>query len=284
MKQRICLFFLLFSPILLSAQKTPIKVYLLGTFHFNQTDTNVYDVRSDRHQQSIQQLADKILAVHPDKVFIERMPEWEDQNHIDSLYQVYRKGGLRQARNEIWQVGGRVAAALNHQHIYQCDQPGMYGYHLGQIEEYSHLHHQDSLLSYKGKGMTNPEVPGFNSDSLRMSLSLLGYLQWLNSADVQKTSHAHYINTYPQMGNTNVFSYDSTYFLGANLTIDWYRRNILIYSKMLAQLDYSEKAIFLIIGNDHIPIIRQLFRDNPFFEVVDTDQWLGSSPLFGNRH
>ena len=204
-------------PCYMMAQKDPVKVYLLGTFHFNQTDTNVYDVRSSKHQASIKQLADKILAVKPDKVFIERMPEWEQQNRVDSLYQVYRGGGLRLARNEIWQVGARVAAALNHPHIYQCDQPGMYGYHLGTIEEYCKLHHQDSLLSFKGKGMTPPNVPGFDADSLRMNLSLLEYLQWLNAKEVQSTSHAHYINTYPQMGNTNVFEYDSTYFLGANL-------------------------------------------------------------------
>lgn len=277
MKKIFYLFLLL--PGLISAQQRPVKVYLLGIFHFNQTDTTVYDVRSAKHQASIQLLADKVIAVRPDKVFIERMPEWEHQNHVDSLYQVYRKGGLRQARNEIWQIGGRIATALNHPHLYQCDQPGMYGYHLGMIEEYVKLHNQDSLLEYKGKGMTSPEFAGIDADSLRMHTTLLEYIRWLNSAEVQKTSHAHYINTYPQMGNTNVFEWDSTYFLGANLTIDWYRRNILIYSKMLAQLDYSEKAICLIIGNDHVPIIRQLFKDNPFFEVIENDAWLGKSTL-----
>ena len=115
----------LLLPGLISAQQRPVKVYLLGTFHFNQTDTTVYDVRSAKHQASIQLLADKVIAVRPDKVFIERMPEWEHQHHVDSLYQVYRKGGLRQSRNEIWQIGGRIATALNHPHRYQCDQPGM---------------------------------------------------------------------------------------------------------------------------------------------------------------
>ena len=67
--------------------------------------------------------------------------------------------------------------------------------------------------------------------------------------------------------------------MGAELTADWYRRNIKIYSKMITQLDYTENAIFLIMGNDHIPIIRHLFESNPYFEVVDTELWLGRTKL-----
>ncbi len=38
---------------------------------------------------------------------------------------------------------------------------------------------------------------------------------------------------------------------------------------MLAQLDCSEDAIFLIIRNDHVPIIRQMFQENPFFQTTN---------------
>lgn len=261
------------------AQTKKIKVYLLGTFHFNQVDTLIYDVRSEQHQQSIKKLSGIITGLKPDKVFIERMPEWEHQNRIDSLYQQYRKGGLSKARNEIWQVGGRVAAALNHPLIYQCDQPGRYGFYYSQIADYANSHNQQDRLAFKGKGMTTPLTSFVKNDSLKFATDLLEYMKWLNSEKVQASSHAHYINVFPQIGNTNVFNYDSTYFLGTNLTVDWYRRNILIYAKMLAQLDYTEDAIFLIIGNDHVPIIRQMFRENPYFEVVNTEKWLGKTKI-----
>lgn len=261
------------------AQTDKIKVYLLGTFHFAQTDTTIYDVRSAENQAGIQKLSDIIYNLHPDKIFIEKMPEWENENHIDSLYQEYRKGGLRRARNEIWQVAGRTADRLGHEHLYQCDQPGNYGLYYGEIEDYVNAHDQKDKLEYKGKGMTTPLTSAVNSDSLCYNSDPLEYIRWLNSPEVQRSSHAHYINVYPQIGNTNAYNYDSTYFLGANLTIDWYRRNILIYAKMLSQLDYTEHAIFLLIGNDHVPIIRQMFQENPYFEVVNTEQWLGRSAL-----
>jgi hypothetical protein len=196
----------------LPAQSKKIKVYLLGTFHFAQPDTNVYDVRSYKHQKNIEKLSDIIIALKPDKVFIERMPEWEHANRIDSLYQTYRKGNLRSARNEIWQIGARVATALNHPHIYQCDQPGNYGFHYGQIEEYANKNNQVYKLAYKGKGMTAPLTSLIDSDSLRNQVDLLEFMRWYNSKEVQRSSHAHYINVYPQIGNTDVFNYDSTYF------------------------------------------------------------------------
>ncbi|MCJ0743781.1 DUF5694 domain-containing protein [Pedobacter montanisoli] len=262
------------------AQTKKINVYLLGTFHFNQVDTLTYDVNDEKHQESIKKLAKMVTGLKPDKVFVERMPEWEYKNKMDSSYQEYRNGKLRKMRNEIWQVGARVAAALNHPHIYQCDHPGMYGVYYQKLANYIKAHNeQDKLVKKNGLGMTVPLTTLMKSDSVRSTVDLLEYLRWLNSAAVQQSSQAHYINVYPQIGNTNVFSREADYFLGADLTADWYRRNIFIYSKILAQLDYKENAIFLVIGNDHIPIIKQLFKDNPYFNVVETEKWLGQTKI-----
>ena len=258
-----------------------IRVYLLGTFHFAQTDS-LYDVLTDKNQQSISELCEIIKNQHPDKVFIERMPDFEYINRMDSLYQAYRNGDTRVRRNEIWQVAFRVASDLNHKTIYSCDHPGQYGNIYAGLEEYAGKHGQTDILNYKGKGITKPVTNRVNGDSLMMKSDLLDYLRWLNSPEVQGASHAHYINLYPQIGNTDVFRYDSNYMLGASLTVDWYRRNIMIYTKMINQLDYSEKAIFLIMGNDHIPVIRHLFESNPYFEVIDTKKWLGETNISTN--
>lgn len=266
-------------PITLFSQNRKIKVYLLGTFHFEQMDSLRYNVNDDKHQKSIEKLAGIVTRLRPDKVFIEKMPEWEHKNRIDSLYQQYRKGDLRKRRNEIWQVGARVASALNHPHLFQCDQPGMYGMIYPKVADYAKVHNQLGILKGETYGTTRPLTFRINNDSLKRNSDLLDYLRWLNSDRVLETSHAQYINVFTQIGNTDVFRYDSTYFMGTNLTVDWYRRNIIMYSKMLAQLDYTEKAIFFIVGNDHVPILKQLFRDNPFFEVVETKKWLGKSRI-----
>jgi hypothetical protein len=256
-----------------------IKVYLLGTFHFAQTDST-YNVLDDKHQNSISDLNKIIIGIKPDKIFIERMPDFEYVNKVDSLYMAYlNRTEETNNPNEIWQVAFKVGEKLRHKKLYQCDSPGRFGGIYAQLKEYSKEHNQDNILSYEAKGTTKPLTSKIDVDSLRNSVSLLEYIKWLNSKKVQFSSLAHYVNVYPQIGNTDVYHYDKDYFIGTELTADWYRRNIYTYSKMLNQIDYTEKSIFLLMGNDHIPIIRQLFQSNPYFEVMDVEKWLGKTKI-----
>ncbi len=45
------------------AQTKKIKVYLLGTFHFNQVDTLLYDINDEKHQKSIENLSNIITGL-----------------------------------------------------------------------------------------------------------------------------------------------------------------------------------------------------------------------------
>ncbi len=278
-------FYLLLCGVLLacqapkSAESGKTKVYLLGTFHFGQSDTTVFDAKTAERQREIQEVTSIIEALKPDKVFIERMPDFEYQNNMDSLYKAYCNGDTLKRRNEIWQIAFRVASHLNHPAIYQCDHPGRYGALYTAIEDFAKQHDQEHILDYESPGTTVPPHMLHNSDSILHANTLKEYLSFLNSPLYLGTSHASYINTYPQIGNTNVYEYDENYLLGTELTTDWYRRNIMIYSKMINQLNYSEKSIFLIIGSDHVPILQHLFQSNPYFEVVNTEQWLGKSTI-----
>jgi len=261
-----------------SSEKTTvdkkINVYLLGTFHFAQTD-ETYNILDSKHQESILELCDIIKKQKPDKVFVERQPEYEFQNKIDSLYNVYVKENILRYKNEIYQVGFRVAKGLEHPKVYQCDHPGRYGSLYRASAEYAEANNQTDILNAKAKGTVRRVDNLIDEDSLQMNSSLLDYIRWFNSEEIMNSSHANYLTTHPQIGSTNFYDYDEdNTLIGAELVADWYRRNIMIYTKMINQLDYSEDAIFLIIGSDHVPIIKNLFEDNPFFEVVDPKEWL----------
>ncbi len=251
-----------------------IKVYLLGTFHFAQTDST-YNVLDEKHQESIKKLNDIIVGLNPNKIFIERMPDFEYENKIDSLYTAYVNSKKEtKNRNEIWQVAFKVGKRLKHKKLYQCDHSGRYGANYRAMLQYAQKHNQMDVLNKNTKGTAKMKIQ-INIDSIRNSKTLLEYLKWLNSKEVQYYSNAYYITVPPQIGHTDVYKYKKNeYLLGTELTADWYRRNIYIYSKMINQLDYEEKSIFLIIGNDHIPIIRHLFEGNPYFNVMDTEKWL----------
>lgn len=253
-----------------------IKVYLLGTFHFAQTDSS-YNVLDELHQNSIEELAEIIAAQNPDKIFVERQPEYEFQNNLDSLYRVYTsmKQPLK-ARNELYQVGFRAAKKLEHPKVYQCDHPGQYGRFNQAAINYARRNDQTAILEAKGIGTVPRLDDEIDTDSLMHSLTLLEYIQWLNSPPVMNSSHASYIANYPQIGSTDYYNYeDDSTLIGAELTADWYQRNIMIYSKMINQVNFGDdKAIVLLIGADHVPIIKHLFDSNPHFKVMETAHWL----------
>ncbi|MFT3824773.1 MAG: DUF5694 domain-containing protein [Chitinophagaceae bacterium] len=276
MKKYISLLLPLLICLYAQAQQKKIKVLLVGTFHFAQTDTLKYDIMTPKRQQEVLKMVSRLEKFRPDKIFIEQNPEFEYVNKRDSLYQAYLNGTFKLRRNEIYQVAFRMGKDLGHKTIYQCDHPGSWGFFYTTAEKYARTHDQQSLLDYTAPGTTMPETKRETKDSLRNALTLQQYLRWMNGKTVQSTTIASYLNVFVRLGNTDVFpkTYDSTYFAGVKLVGDWYRRNIWIYTKILAQIDYSEKSLFLIIGNDHVPVLKHLFESNPYFEVVNTLDWL----------
>jgi hypothetical protein len=257
-----------------SNESKKVKVYLLGTFHFAQTDST-YNVLDEKHQKSIKELCDIIVQKSPNKVFIERQPEFEYRNKYDSLYKAYVKTDILPHRNELYQVGFRVAKTLKHSKVYQCDHPGQFGYHYRKAMKYAKQHNQVGYFDGQEKGTVIREDDRVDEDSIQKNSSLLDYIKWINSDVVMRTSHGSYIANDPHIGSDDYYNYDDDdTLIGAEITVDWYRRNIMIYTKMINQLSFDEEAIFLIIGADHIPILKHLFESNPYFEVVKASDWL----------
>ena len=99
--------------ILLSGQRQPTKVLLLGTFHFaypqadaHKVDSaNFIDVLSPARQKEIEELVSVIARFKPTRVYVES--SWHGFH--DSLYSEYVKGRYKLGRNEIYQIGYRVA-------------------------------------------------------------------------------------------------------------------------------------------------------------------------------
>lgn len=257
-----------------SDQQPKIKVLLMGSFHFAQTDSS-YDVLNDQHQKSIEDLCKIIAKQKPAKIFVERQPEYEFRNKIDSLYQIYVKKNQFPGKNEIYQVGFRLAKKLGHSKVYQCDHPGQYGRYYRQVNEYAAANNQEAVLAGEKKGAMIRYDELVNEDSIMQNSSLLDYLKWINSEKVMSTSHASYITNYTQIGSTDFYNYDDDdTLIGAELTADWYRRNIMIYAKVINQVAYDEPSILILIGADHVPILEYLFETNPYFEVVAASEWL----------
>jgi len=77
---------------------TKIKVYLVGTFHFNASSADVMpgsavDMTTPKNQRELDELVGKLQKTQADKVFV----EWKQdrQPFVDSTYALYRRGQRR---------------------------------------------------------------------------------------------------------------------------------------------------------------------------------------------
>ena len=258
-----------------------IKVMVLGTFHFNQLD-NKKEMLTPKRQKEIATVLKRLKEFKPDKIFVERNPEFEYANKMDERYQKYLAGKYELPANEIFQLGYRLAKELGHKRIYQADHPGLYGAFNQKVRRYARQNDQMRILDGKTAGTTlglyrtEKDVDDFKNKTLT------DYLLYLNSERYVRADHGWYVTTLPRVGDTDPpksrddrKDYDNEYFIGAKMLADWYRRNIMIYAKVLKQLSYKEKRILVIFGAGHNSTLKHLFASNPHLEVVEVADWLG---------
>lgn len=288
--------FLFFSTNPIAAQtetkkKEKVQILLLGTFHFNnpgldEFNNTVDDVYSDQRQKEIAALNDSLTEFHADKVFIE-MPV-SHQKIQDSLYSAYTAGTFqfkdhKYGRSEHFQIGYRMAKKWNHKRIYASDANGIW---LGSAVKKMAIERRMIALAQREKEM---EKEIAYEDSLLRTSTLGQFLRVMNTNEAIMRNHSYYITLAPQVitgedDGASIYHYDKetdkSYvridenYIGAELTAEWYKRNIKIYSNILTRVEKGDKRILVIYGQGHIRILKHLFEDHPDFEVVDALDYL----------
>jgi hypothetical protein len=102
------------------------KIMILGTYHMDNPgldaiNTNADDVLLPKRQNEIAELVEKLARFNPTKIVIEA--PFSAKASWDNAYKKYVAGELKLGRNEIYQIGFRLAKRLNHQSIYPVDYP-----------------------------------------------------------------------------------------------------------------------------------------------------------------
>jgi hypothetical protein len=261
---------------------TKIKVYLVGTFHFNASDDDVIkgtkvDMSTPDKQRELDELVSKLQKTQADKVFVEWMPS--RQRFVDSTYVLYRKGQRevgtqRQNNNEVVQIGYRLAKKLNRPKVYCADADGVFDY--GAALDYAKSHGQEPIL----KGFNNPAQAGDSVGLLiekrvkaieaarpavpkRPMNNMLNLFKVLNSPEVNQANMDGYLLTDARVGSGDNYS-------GADLGGEYFKRNVRIYTNLLRAVDVQhDKSIVLIIGQGHVSLLKSILRYNSLFEVAE---------------
>lgn len=248
-----------------------IKILILGTFHFGETTdrakTEFPDLESEKRQREILDVVGDLARFQADKIFVENEPS--EQGRWDGILQEYKNGLLKiKPRNEIFQIGVRLAAKLNQPHVFCIDSQKIQ-LDYGKIQRFEADHKSDESPELNSS-FFNLDYP-LKRKAPRRKLAdstLENYYVSMNSPDeILRTSYdyTHYAIGY---GKSNDYT-------GSDFTADWYKRNIYMFTNILRNSDVKDKRYFLLVGAGHVYILKHLFESNPNFEVVNVKDFLG---------
>ena len=256
--------------------KPNVQVMILGTFHFAQVEPED-EMLTDKRQQEIGEVLDRLAEFKPDKIFVERNPEFEQTNQVAARYRMYRNQPFELSANEIYQIGYRLGHRLGLPELHQADAPGRWGALYAPMQQHAEEYDQMALLDAEETATCMPLYYSGSTELKRKRSTTLEFLRYLNSDEYTNADHGYYVSVFPRVGDTNPETETKnpdTYFAGSKLLADWYRRNIQIYANVITQLDWSEERILIVFGAGHVSTLRHLFESNPFCTVEVTNEWL----------
>lgn len=244
-------------------QKT--KILLLGTVHFSPSTQDKYKNESFRltdkdKEKELNKVVAQLAKFKPDQICIERPVVMQRQ--IDSVYNVFLKGNYTLQQNEIDLLGFQTAKRLNLKGLTCINYLGRFD--TDSMNNFAQSNSQTNILS--GLDSHAKQFMAEISKS-QTTLSLGNFLVHLNSKLALNKNLAIYTNYLVKVGK-------DTNYVGTDVVADWYNTNLHIYTNILRQTRSSDKAILVIFGQGHIPILKHLFESNPDFDVIEVEEVL----------
>ncbi|MEM7087235.1 MAG: DUF5694 domain-containing protein [Bacteroidota bacterium] len=240
------------------------KVLVVGTFHFNYpglddhkvTPENQIDVLKEPKKSEVTELVNYIKKFKPTKIAIEANPGWKATEKL----QKYKRGELRDKRDERYQLAMRLASEIQLDTLYEVN-----SYSLSR-----QLYKADStyLKTITGNVDWDLEDPYWDhveswfdyDDKLVSKTNLTDYFSHMNSRESHEYGYGIYL----------LGSFKTENNQGADhLSIWWYNRNLRIFRNIQGITQGPEDRILVVMGNGHAAILRQLFEASPEYEFVE---------------
>lgn len=241
------------------------KLLILGTYHMDNPGLDAINVEADdvtspRRQAELEQLAERLARFQPTKIAVEGARSETD--YWRGRYEKYVKGEHTLSKNEIEQIGFRLAKKLGHKAIYPIDFPMMMG-----GLRYDEI---DFSLQKKKAPAAEPAKPRQLSEAeVRLrKLTILENLREMNDPARAATGHYPYLDhLLPKAGSVQLYE-------GADLLTNWYKRNFRMFANLARVTDFERDRVLLIVGSGHLQILRDLAHDAPYFCLEEATAYL----------
>lgn len=243
-----------------AAAPAPVEVMIVADFHMSnpgrdQHNLTVDDVLAPRRQAEIEAVNTALARFHPTQV----AAEWP-ADIASERYAKYLAGTLEPSRNEVVQLGFRLAKTAGLKEFHGIDVDGDFPY--GPVDAYAKAHGQSAILD---EAQASVAAMVARQDELMKTQGVAGNLRYLNDPVRIAGDNAFY-RTLLRIGG-------GTAQPGADLLTAWYRRNFLICAN-LVQASRPGDRVVVFYGAGHAFLLRQCVIETPGFKLVEPNDYL----------
>lgn len=244
------------------------KILLLGTYHFDKggdhlIDLDSGDITTDKKQDEINEVVQKLIEFKPNKIAVEAKREKEKE--LNKIYSEFcanssvKSNEIIDHRSEIVQIAFRLASKLNHNKVYPLDVPVELP---GDVFEYA----EKNCPTIYEKFVNRANEYGLSENEFMQNHTVGEILRQLNNPTRIEVEHSDLYLYSNQIGAGD------TYY-GVNTLTEWYRRNLYIFANLQDIAKPGDK-ILVLYGAGHCKILRSFIKDYSEFEFIDPLDYL----------
>lgn len=232
------------------------EVLVLGTYHMANPGRDIFNMKADdvlapKRPAEIAQVVEALKRFRPTKIAVERNVGDE---RIPRDYADYVAGKHELTRNEIEQVGFRLAKELGHAALYPVDADGEFPY--PRLVKYAQATGRSKELDAISDAFA-AEVKA--QGEYLVSHTILETLLYMN-ADQKVVREVGLHQRMAHLGENGDWA-------GADLLADWYRRNARIFTNVTRIVDSPNDRVLVIFGAGHLGLLRDAVSNDPTFRL-----------------
>ncbi len=234
---------------------------ILGSHHMANPGRDMVNFKGDdvlisKRQHEVEQLVRRLKEFKPTKIAVEVEPEKDAE--LEERYQNYLNGSYQLERNEIYQIGFRLAKVMGHDKVYPVDWNKNPPVDVATLdfESFAKANKQKPLLE---DAYSKAQRSMARGEKIQERGSLIDLYQFNNQSKNLHESHQIYF-TLAQIGENDQYP-------GADWVQYWYGRNLKIFINLTRINESSKDRILLIIGAGHVRLIQQFAKDSGFYAL-----------------
>lgn len=253
----------------------PVEVMILGVYHLANPGRDVVNIEADdvlapRRQEELAVLTEALAQWSPDRVLVEQEAAGPSL-HLPG-YEDFSDEMLAEDRNEIVQVGYRLAHRLGHKHVYGFDEQSGEGepnyFPLGPVRAYAEERGEGQVIQdifAEVQAMAEEQAAMQSEQSLPES-----FLFHNDPAELERMHGLAYYGLL-QLG-------DGDRQPGAELNAYWYMRNAKMFAKLMLTAEPGDR-VFVLVGSGHAYWLSHFVETTPGYDLVDVRPYLRAAAI-----